>query len=328
MSQALKRVYIRHAVMRDDDLFVPCKNLVTFHDLKLETVGRMCRLGVILPLQGLEFRTKDGAAFEDTDMLEVCLNDGQVVVASSGGAAPELAPHVRLHHPALKSDIRLWVPLEGSRTVADLRLRAELLLAGSVCPEWSRINSLHEEGGALLHDDALCSSVITSESTLYARGLAGSQDGGAAVCDEVASCSSSASSASTCSVDSTDLQAPSRMHPSSELLPFPRHDPALHACPVVVHRRSMQRAFETVKNAIKRSAAPLSYTYSPQEETVMRLPGGSFAVFGASDDAGAGFVPDAEEIAHSDVLCGHKTIRDNTTRKTHPKYMQPTKQHV
>lgn len=35
-----------------------------------------------------------------------------------------------------QSDIRLWVPLEGSRTVADLRLRAELLLAGSVCPEW------------------------------------------------------------------------------------------------------------------------------------------------------------------------------------------------
>lgn len=30
------------------------QNLVTFHDLKLETVGRMCRLGVILPLQGLE----------------------------------------------------------------------------------------------------------------------------------------------------------------------------------------------------------------------------------------------------------------------------------
>mmetsp|Transcript_9503 Transcript_9503/g.11021 ORF Transcript_9503/g.11021 Transcript_9503/m.11021 type:complete len:368 (+) Transcript_9503:169-1272(+) len=163
-AKKVRRVYIRNDAIGEDDLFVPTQDLSTIDNLVDEAIERMKRLGAYLDKEGMKLRTKDGRQLLRTDIIEDTLIDGQVVIATTENA-PFLAPHVRMQHPALKDNIRLWVPLDNLVKLEEVRALAELLLQQS--DETLKVSQLCKHDGEVLDLTKNWQESVHSGETLY-----------------------------------------------------------------------------------------------------------------------------------------------------------------
>lgn len=169
----MRRIYLRHDALKEDDLYVPCADLETLEDLRLEASARLRRLGVTMPQEGVESLVRKSGAPLDLDRrVQDTLVDSEVIVAvarvDSDTNGTETA-HVRVKHSSLRDDVRMWQPVQAGWTVKQLKEAVEenlkltepncsvltLWCDGAICP---------------LPDDVPCSKVLENGQVVVAVG--------------------------------------------------------------------------------------------------------------------------------------------------------------
>lgn len=295
----VRRVYIRHECLGDDDLFVPCTDLATVADLANESATRLGRLGIRFPSDSIALSNKQGGLLDPNDLIQDILTDGQVIIASTESEHLCVAPHILLQHPSLKEDISLWVPISGLQSMEALRVAAENLLQQS--DPSLRIASLQTEEGTTLPTDAVPEEIVTSGQTLVA-GAAGAipsntratrRDSAIFAANRMPTASSivlelnqDLAPESQAYLESTCRAREDEEHSSLSY----EKDPAMAS---ISHSegtstRSSSLKASTLSSALtyltvsKESASEkLTYFISTRDELLKRLPGGSWAVFGS-----------------------------------------------
>ncbi|KAK3284400.1 hypothetical protein CYMTET_7948 [Cymbomonas tetramitiformis] len=293
----VRRVYIRHECLGDDDLFVPCTDLATIEDLANESATRLGRLGIRIPSDNLALSTKQSGLLDSNDLIQDILTDGQVVIASTESAHLCVAPHILLQHPCLKEDISLWVPISGLPTIEALRVAAENLLQQS--DPSLRIATLQTEEGTTLSTDAVPEEVVTSGQTLVAASAA-LRNSRATRRDSAIFAANGMPTASSIVFELNQELAPEsqaylestcrarengeRSSLSSEKDPVMAsisnsEGPSTKSSSLKASSLSSALTYLTVS---KESASEkLTYFISTRDELLKRLPGGSWAVFGS-----------------------------------------------